>query len=318
VAYWYRFYPQSLEDPAFEALDPRHCWAFLLIVKELHKTYPQRNWQVTRRVMAAAGLGRHAKATTEALVKAGLLIPGNDAEYHLCERWRLHGGAPSTQRTRRYRTTSGVRQAYVSGQPADDSFVEPVEDAGIGNAPYIDKKNILDDCSDLGSPELVRNTPFASPPKSGEVGPEQAEPDEFDAFTQSQPAAFALTSPSSSNGANNGAGVASLFAHWQSLPHVQRHRRIEPHKAALEAAIKRFGYNSLKLAFDRWDIIRGDDITFWSWDAALWVLLSRKQGHWIDCLISDQWRVLFARRSQHASGSLDAHYARLLKQAGNA
>jgi hypothetical protein len=160
---------------------------------------------------------------------------------------------------------------------------------------------------------------------TGASGPEQAQPDEFDAFTQAldchdqQP--FVLTPPSGNgNGANRDASIAALFAFWQSLPHVIKHRSIEPYKAAIGTLISRYGYNQARVALQRWSEISGDRERYWTPTPA-WSLrevITRHKGEYVERLLSDDYRRLFAHRGEAAKPSLDAHYAALLKRAGNA
>jgi len=325
---WFRFEPDRwLHDLELDRLEPEAFATFFRFLLLCHNRWPIDRWWIVRQSdLRSLGKGRlyRGKRRLDAVAATGILEAFPDG-LGLPERWRL-SGAPSTERTRRYRDRARPPSARVTPgvcPPSAQTLVEPIEDSEIGNIAYTEKKTVLEDCSDLGSLESYPTTPpsaSAGSPPSGVVaaGNPAPEQDEFDEFTTQQ---FVLT-PQSGNGnwANRDSGVSALFAFWQSLPHVIHHRSIEPYKSAIESLISRYGYNQARMALQRWSELSGDRERYWTPQPA-WSLrevITRHKGEYVERLLSDDYRRLFAHRGAAARPSLDAHYAALLKRAGNA
>jgi hypothetical protein len=335
---WFRFDSRFRDHGGLHRLDARLYRPFIDLLSKIHDTYPNRGEVPALHVLRGlwAMKPREVYAALASMEAAGLLVRSAGVLLLASEFQSLSGeSAQATIRKRRNRSPgqaiTGVSGA-AQGQQVPNSpgpMVQTNDLSENSHALEEKKKNILDDSgSDL---VFLESNPRVLEARIGEVGEgslrgeegeptKSPEPDEFDVFTQSQPAAFALTPDLPRNGANNGDGAASLFAYWQALPHVIKHRSIEPYKSALGTLIARYGYNQARMALQRWSEISGDHERYWTPKPA-WSLrevITRHKGEYVERLLSDDYRRLFAHRGEAARPSLDAHYAALLKRAGNA
>ena len=312
---WFRLDPAIiLDDPAIsDALDPRSVRPWLTLWLTLHRRFPAAEWWRASLSDASTILGRgrpyRGRIVAAELVSLGLLSEA-ESSYVLPPRYRMPGPDTSAVRTRLYRhrhanTTPTERPHAAHTRPEESLKTNELQQ---NVTLHID---IREQCSEIGvdskSGALKKNPP-ASPPHES-ASDDLALPE----WSTTEPDAFVLTSPSGNgngNGNHSSENTAAIFKLWQSLPGLEHHRVITGHYDAITRGIQRWGYIQLSLAITRYsEIMTGD---YWHYSWSLRDLITRKQGQWIERLISDDYREHFRQRKPEG---LDSHYKRLLGRA---
>jgi len=310
-----------LSDPALDKLDSRLTLAFLRIVAQVHKRWPQSDWTVEPSMLRMfLGARRRSRSIEQldAMVHAGLMLADNGV-YSLAHRWRFPGPTTSVERVRRHRSLKALESAQRDHSVTTPSY--GAVDSVLQNkdlAKSVTRYSIVENSDQVFPPCLDRTLSRECP---NSASPARASDFFDDLDTETEPETRKRgrkdrnrdgERPDSSD-----FRVGQLFALWNSLPGLERHRKLNGQRPALERALREYGLENTTLAFTRYSDLRSNPAQHWTPVFSLRDLIARRSGQWMERLISDEYQTYFTKYGRD-SNTLDDTYKRLKHMAAQA